>query len=77
MDNEIIKFDERNITRDSLLRLYSLLADSNSAKLEVVPKEMQVRESGRLPVSESNVMFPRYIAIGTCQYPNVFLNFGA
>ncbi|MBD5105091.1 MAG: hypothetical protein HDT47_09575, partial [Ruminococcaceae bacterium] len=74
MANEMIKFDERNITRDSLLRLYSLFADSNSAKPEAVQKEMQARDSGQLPVSESNVMFPRYIAIGTSLYPNEFFN---
>ena len=50
MTNGNIEFDDRNIIRDSLLKLYSMCEESNAAEYRRTIQNTQARECGKLPL---------------------------
>ena len=67
MINGQISFEDKNITRDSLLRIYPLCR--RRAEAERTQEELEARAKGRLPLAEPGGMFPEEVMFGTAWYP--------
>ncbi len=65
--NGQIRFADKNITRDSLLRIYPFY--EQRAEAEKTRMELEKRENGDLPLAEPGAMFPGEVMFGTAWYP--------
>ena len=74
MTNGNIEFDDRNIIRDSLLKLYSMCEESNAAEFRRTIQNTQARERGKLPLYAENKAFPQYVMIGKTWYHQSYFN---